>query len=174
MSRRFLMITASEIIALFNLRPLPVEGGYFAESYRSSGLIPKSALPSGYSGPRCFGTAIFYLLTPETFSALHRLRGDEVFHFYLGDPVEMLQLRSDGMGERIIIGSDIAAGMRVQVLVPANVWQGSRLCDGGKFALMGTTMAPGFEFADYTPGLRQSLVQSHPQFAALISLLTRE
>ena len=168
------MITAREIIALFNLRPLPVEGGYFAQSYRSSGMIAESALPSGYSGARCFGSAIYYLLTPETFSAMHRLRGDEVFHFYLGDPVEMLQLRSDGTGERIIIGSDIAAGMRVQVLAPANVWQGSRVCDGGQFALMGTTMAPGFEIADYTPGLRRSLIESHPQFAALISSLTRE
>src|SRR5687768_14866226 len=141
------MITARDIITRFNLRPLPVEGGYFAESYRSSATIPESALPSGYSGPRYFGTAIYYLLTPETFSAMHRLPGDEVFHFYLGDPVEMLQLRSDGTGERIIIGNDIAAGMRVQVPVPANVWQGSRLCDGGKFALMGTTMAPGFDRA---------------------------
>src|SRR5688572_28798580 len=106
------MITAREIIELFNLRPLPVEGGYFAESYRSSGIIVESVLPSGYSGPRCFGTAIYYLLTPETFSAMHRVPGDEVFHFYLGDPVEMLQLRSDGTGERIVIGSDIGASMR--------------------------------------------------------------
>jgi uncharacterized protein len=168
------MITAREIIAHYHLRPLPVEGGYFAETYRSAATLPQAALGPGYSGERCLGSAIFYLLTPDTFSALHRLRGDEVFHFYLGDPVEMLQLREDGTGEEIVIGNDIASGMKLQVVVPGNVWQGARLRSGGRFALMGTTMTPGFDFADYTPGTRKALTQSHPKFAAMISSLTRE
>ena len=168
------MSTAREIIAHYNLRPLPVEGGYFAETYRSAATIAPAALGPGYSGHRCFGSARFYLLTPDTFSALHRLRGDEVFHFYLGDPVEMLQLRDDGTGEEIVIGNDIASGMKLQVVVPGNVWQGARLRSGGRFALMGTTMAPGFDFADYTSGGRKALTQSHPKFAAMIWALTRE
>jgi len=168
------MITAREIIAHYNLRPLPVEGGYFVETYRSAATIAQGALGPDYAGQRCFGSAIFYLLTPDTFSALHRLRGDEVFHFYLGDPVEMLQLRDDGTGEEIVIGNDIASGMKLQVVVPGNVWQGARLRSGGRFALMGTTMAPGFDFADYTAGAREALRQSHPTFAAMISALTRE
>jgi predicted cupin superfamily sugar epimerase len=165
-------MTADEIIAHFDMRPLPVEGGYYAESYRSSGMIAASLLRPAYSGRRNFGTAIYYLLTPASCSAIHQLPGDEVFHFYLGDPVEMLQLRSDGTGERILIGPDISAGMRLQVVVPGGVWQGARLVAGGRFALMGTTMAPGFDFADCTPGTRESLVRDYPAFAEIISALT--
>lgn len=168
------MNTAEEIIALLKMQPLPGEGGFFVETYRSKGMVDGNALTPLYSGNRSFGTAIYYLLTPDTFSAIHRLPGDEIFHFYLGDPVEMLQLGSDGSGERIIIGTDIESGMRPQVIVPGNVWQGSRLRPGGKFALMGTTMAPGFEFADYTPGFREPLLRLCPEFSELISALTRE
>jgi uncharacterized protein len=84
----------------------------------------------------------------------------------------MLQLHPDGTGELIIIGSKLAAGMRPQVLVPAGSWQGSRLVSGGQFALMGATMAPGFEFADYTSAMRRELAERYPQFAELIYVLT--
>ena len=85
------------------------------------------------------------MLTPDTFSAMHRLKGDEVFHFYLGDPVEMLLLKPDGRAEAVLLGQDLSAGMRVQHAVAGGTWQGSRLAPGGKYALMGTTMAPGFD-----------------------------
>ena len=118
-------------------------------------------------------TAIYYLLTPDTFSAMHRVRGDEMFHFYLGDPVEMLQLKSDGSGEVTILGQDIASGMRLQHTVTGRVWQGSRVRHGGKYALLGTTMAPGFEYEDYETGERRELIARYPQHADLITSLTR-
>jgi uncharacterized protein len=166
------MLTANDIIQRLELAPLPVEGGFFRETYRSRLTIPSEALPPGYDGNRQASTAIYYFLTPDMCSNLHRLTGDEIFHFYLGDPVEMLQLHPDGTGELIIIGSKLAAGMRPQVLVPAGSWQGSRLVSGGQFALMGATMAPGFEFADYTTATRNELAERYPQFAELIYVLT--
>src|SRR5579872_4746743 len=108
------MLTADQIRDLLKLRPLPIEGGYFAESYRSAQSIPQSALPSDYPDERAMSTAIYYLLTPDTFSAMHRLRGDETYHFYLGDPVEMLELKPDGAGEAILLGREITSGMRLQ------------------------------------------------------------
>ena len=167
------MLTADQIITLFNLKPHPEEGGYFMETYRSSETIPEKALPSRYGGVRSFGTGIYYLLTPETFSAMHRLQSDEIFHFYSGDPVEMAQLWPDGSGRVLILGSDFFNGMQPQVVVPRGTWQGSRLLKDGRFALLGTTVSPGFEFADYESGLRDELVKSYPQFRDLIIALTR-
>jgi hypothetical protein len=167
------MLTADQIITFFDLKPHEQEGGYFAETYRSSETLSEKALPSRYNGTRSFGTAIYYLLTPEAFSALHRLQSDEIFHFYFGDPVEMLQLWPDGSGRAITIGSDILNGMRPQVIVPRGVWQGARLIKDGRFALLGTTVSPGFEWADYESGQRDELVHSHPQFRDLIMALTK-
>jgi uncharacterized protein len=167
------MLTADQIITLFNLKPHPEEGGYFVETYRSSETISEKALTSRYKGVRSFGTAIYYLLTPETISAMHRLQSDEIFHFYLGDPVEMLQLWPDGSGRVLILGSDILNGMQPQVAIPRGIWQGARLIKDGKFALLGTTVSPGFEFADYESGHRDELVKSYPKFRELIIALTK-
>jgi predicted cupin superfamily sugar epimerase len=168
-----MMMTADQIIHLLCLKPHPEEGGYFVETYRSEERIPRKALPDRYQESRCYGTAIYYLLTPETFSAIHRLRSDEIFHFYLGDPVEMLQLCPDGSGRVFVLGSDISKGMRPQVVVPKNVWQGARLLQGGKWALLGTTVSPGFEFKDYDSGQREELISSHPKFRDFIVALTQ-
>ena len=165
------MITADQLIALLDLKPHP-EGGYYKETYRSSETISEEVLPSRYKGRRCFGTAIYYLLTAQTFSAMHRVRSDEIFHFYSGDPVEMLQLSPHGSGRVAILGSDILNGMQPQVVVDRGVWQGARLLEGGKFALLGTTVSPGFEFTDYESGHREELVKSYPQFRELIIALT--
>jgi len=150
--------SAEEIIHLLDLKPLTIEGGFFRETYRSQ---EKVALPL-YRGPRSLATAIYYLLTPETFSRMHRVPGEEIFHFYLGDPVEMLQLNPDGSGEVITMGQDIAAGMKMQHVVPGGWWQGARLRTGGRFALMGTTMSPGFEYEDYETPDRAELAKSYP------------
>ncbi len=166
------MLTAEQIRELLQMRPHPIEGGYFAETYRGAAVIPQSLLPS-YPGDRAISTAIYYLLTPETFSAMHRVRGDEMFHFYLGDAVEMLQLKADGTGEVILLGQDIAAGMRLQHTVPGGVWQGSRVRAGGRYALLGTTMAPGFEYEDYETGQRQELSAQYLQYSTMIAALTR-
>lgn len=166
--------TAEEIIALLGLEPHPAEGGHYRETWRSPEQVAAEALPARYGAARSVGTAIYYLLTPDTFSHIHRLRSDEVFHFYLGDPVEMLQLPDGEDGAVVEIGPDLTAGQRPQVLVPAGVWQGARLKPGGRFALLGCTVAPGFEFADYEHGQRTALLQSWGDHADLIEALTHD
>jgi predicted cupin superfamily sugar epimerase len=165
-------MTAEEIIALLHLVPHP-EGGYFAETYRSNESVACGHLPSRYTGDRAFGTAIYYLLTPGSFSSIHRLASDEVFHFYLGDPVEMVLLFPDGSDEVLLMGPDLTTGMLPQAVVPAGVWQGARLVPGGAYALLGTTVAPGFDFADFETGECDILVERHPSRSALITALTR-
>ena len=158
------MLAAEDIIASLGLKPLPREGGYYRETYRSGNSI----------GNRSLATAIYYLLTPDTISALHKLPSDEIFHFYCGDPVSMLQLHPDGTGRIVTMGPNIGEKHQLQVVVPAGVWQGSWLANGGRYALLGTTMAPGFEFADYQPGDRVDLVCRYPSFRELIQKLTPE
>jgi uncharacterized protein len=167
--------TAAQLIEYLGLEPLTIEGGLFRQSYVAAESIAAEALPQRYRGPRTFGGAIYYLLTSEadSFSALHRLETDEIYHFYLGDPVEMLLLYADGRGERIVLGPDILHGQHVQFVVPRGVWQGSRVLAGGSFALMGTTMAPGFDLADWAEGKRDSLRREYPEHAELIRALTR-
>jgi predicted cupin superfamily sugar epimerase len=169
------MLTAPQLIAHLGLEPLPVEGGYFLRTYCSNERIAAAALPARYGSPRAFGTAIYFLLTaePDCFSALHELPTEEIYHFYLGDPVELLLLHPEGRSERIILGQDILGGQRVQLVVPRGVWQGSRLIFGGRFALLGMTMAPGFDPADYIGGERADLLRRYPAAAELICALTR-
>lgn len=166
-------MTIDELRRVLRLEPLAGEGGWFAETYRSRRVLPAGALGVESPGPRALATAIYYLLTAETFSALHRLPSDEIFHFYLGDPVEMLQLAPDGGGQVLVLGTDLAAGMRPQILVPAGVWQGTKLIAGGRFALLGTTVSPGFDFADFEPGRREALVAAYPAFRERIAALCR-
>ena len=104
---------------------------------------------------------------------MHRLATGEIYHFYLGDPVEMLLLAEGAPGRRIILGPDLLGGQYVQYVVPRSVWQGSRLIPGGRFALLGATMAPGFDARDFTLGRRQELLPRFPEHAALIRELTR-
>jgi len=168
-------LIADQIVALLGLVPLPGEGGLFRQTYRAAETIPAVALPARYGSPRRFATAIYYLLTddPDSFSALHRLKTDEVYHFYLGDPVEMLLLNPDGGSEQVVLGQDLAAGQQVQFVVPAGAWQGSRLLPGGRHALLGTTLAPGYEQEDFELASRVDLLRDYPAEAALIRALTR-
>ena len=163
---------AAEIIARLNLSPHPKEGGWFRETYRSRETIPAGALPARGGETSAASTAIYYLLTPDTVSAMHRLATDEVFHFYAGDPVEQLRLFADGRGAVTILGNDLAAGMEPQSVVPAGAWQGARLGRGGRYALLGCTVAPGFDYADYEHGQRAPLAAAYPAFSALIEALT--
>lgn len=167
-------MTAQQIIEHFGMKPLANEGGYYVETYRCKQEVIQGNVAETYDGSRSLGTAILYLLTSETFSALHRLRSDELYHFYLGDPVTMLRLRADGSGEVITLGHDIVGGQQVQVSVPAGVWQGSMVAPGGRFALMGTTVTPGFEFKDSELGERDVLSQQYSAYSDLITQLTRE
>src|SRR3974390_3103891 len=160
-------MTANEIKALLKLDPHPVEGGFYRRTYTSAGTVD---LPRGN---RAQGTAIYYLLEAGTFSEMHVLESDEIFHFYLGDPVEMLQLYPDGRTAVLILGPDLTAGQQVQVVVPAGVWQGTRLIGDGKVALLGCTVTPGVDFADYRHAQYAELVASWPAQAERIRALTR-
>ena len=164
--------SAQELIRLLELRPLELEGGFYRETYRSPDRLPASAFcPGRYSQEKSCGTSIYYLLTPQTHSRLHRLPTDEIFHFYSGDPVEMLQLRPDGRSELVVLGSDVTAGQRPQAVVPMLTWQGSRLMSGGQYALLGVTVSPGFDPGDYQPADAAALAKQYPDRAELIRSL---
>jgi predicted cupin superfamily sugar epimerase len=165
-------LSAQEVIDLLGLKPHPLEGGYFYETYRCTDSLAAASLPARYRSAKHVSTAIYYLLTPETCSAMHRLQTDEVFHHYLGGPVTMLQLGPEG-GKIVKLGSDLRAGERPQVVLPRGVWQGSYL-ESGAFALLGTTMAPGFDSSDYEHGDRDKLLAEFPEFAEMIRRLTGE
>lgn len=160
-------MTASEIKKLLNLQPHPIEGGSYRRTYTSVATL---TLPRGQ---RASGTAIYYLLEPGTFSEMHVLDSDEIFHFYLGDPVEMLQLYPDGSSAVLILGPDLEAGQQVQLVVPAGVWQGTRLIGNGQVALMGCTVTPGFDFADYRNASADELIVKWPHEVERIRALTR-
>ena len=170
--------TAALLKELLALEPHPREGGWFRQTWKAAETIPGAALRAQYAtgrdAGRAAGTAIYYLLEPDSFSEMHTLASDEVFHFYLGDAVEMLQLYPDGTGRRLLLGQQLAQGHAVQTIVPHGVWQGSRLVDGGDFALLGCTVSPGFEYADYASGRREELVRGWPAWAQMIARLTRE
>jgi len=167
-------MTAEEVKIILGLVPHPREGGFYIRTYESGELLPPTVFADGsYSGPRHTATAIYYLLEPGNFSEMHSLQSDELFHFYLGDPVEMLQLHAAGSGSVVRIGNRLALGERPQVIVPRGTIQGSRLVPGGAWALLGCSVSPGFEFADYDSPTREELCAGWPGFAELIRQLTR-
>lgn len=168
--RRWLTIgemNAEEIKKLLRLEPHPREGGWFRQTYVSA---QRCDAPQG---ERAAGTAIYYLLETGTFSEMHVLDSDEIFHFYGGDAVEMLQLFADGRSALVRLGQDLAQGEQVQVVVPAGVWQGTRLIGDGKVALLGCTVTPGFDYADYRGGTYAELAAKWPEHAERIKALTR-
>ena len=162
------MPTAQSIIKLLKLKPLPGEGGFYRETYRSA-----LKANCGSRSKRSLGTAIYYLITPENFSTLHRISSDEIFHFYYGDPVELFMFGPGGKTRKAVLGPDIGKGQHPQFLVPKNVWQGTRLLKGGSFALLGTTVFPGFDFKDYRQGERGKLTGLFPLHRKIINALTR-
>jgi len=164
----------NRIIELLKLKELPGEGGYYRESYQSSIKLNESSLnASSFKGERFASACIYYLVTPLQFSALHQLKQDEIFHYYLGDPVEMLQIHKDGTSQIVTIGPDLENGQTPQVVVPAGIWQGTRLIEGGSWCLMGTTTAPGFDYRDFELGNRDEMTQRFPHLSDLIRTYTR-
>lgn len=169
------MVDAKEVIRLLDLKPLPEEGGYYRETYRgTAGHVPARLFGIDSNSSRSISTGIYYLVVPESFSALHRVKSDEMFHFYSGDPVEMIQIDAGGNIQRFTLGTDIFAGQSPQVVVPRGVWQALRLKHGGKWALMGTTVAPGFEFEDFEVGVRETMIQQFPHLSDDIIRFSRE
>ena len=172
------MADVAELKARFSLQPHP-EGGFYAETYRSELRV------STPFGERSASTAINFLITPEAVSRMHRLKADECWHFYLGGPMQVVELHPDGEPAKRLtvttLGSDVLAGQCVQHIVRANTWFGSLPCEGSGYSFVGCTVAPGFEFVDFELGSRASLLAEYEQTAgeaaneegrALISKLT--
>lgn len=163
---------AKDWIEALQLRPHP-EGGYFRESYRSSETMVRSHLPPRFSGDRVFATAIYFLLQGNDFSALHRIKQDEVFHFYEGRCLIISVIAPDGGLSTIQLGRDVRAGEVLQAVIPAGSVFGARLSDPHSFALVGCTVAPGFDFADFEMPSREELLKRYPQHRVVIEQLTR-
>ena len=167
-------MTADEVKKILGLVKHPREGGWYVRTWESEELVAASCFEDGrYDGARRTSTAIYYLLEPETFSEMHVLKSDEIFHHYMGGAVEMLQLFEDGNSSRVVIGKDLEAGERPQCVVRTGVWQGSRLLKAEGWALLGCTVSPGFEFEDYEDASAEELVAKWPGEAEMIRALTR-
>lgn len=165
---------ASAVARALGLEPLPLEGGWFRRTYASDLVLPAGSLPSIFNGRRRSASCIFTLLTPEGFSAMHRLVSDEIWCFHAGDALESLRLYPDGSGECVVLGLDLAAGQRPQDVVPAHAWQGTRLRQGGRWALVSCMVTPEFVWDDFELGVRGPLAERYPDFANDIAALTRD
>ncbi|MGB8582874.1 MAG: cupin domain-containing protein [Candidatus Sulfotelmatobacter sp.] len=150
------------------------EGGYYRQCYRADLVLTKGALPPEFNGPRAVSTAIYFLLEGEIFSAFHRLHSDEVWHFYVGSTLVVHVIDQHGRYSEILLGSDPEAGEALQAVVKAGYWFASRVRDGKGFALVGCSVAPGFDFEDFEMAKREELVRAYPERRSAIERLTRE
>jgi predicted cupin superfamily sugar epimerase len=159
-----------ELIALLQLKPHP-EGGHYAETFRADLSVASTA----HAGPRAASTAIYFLLKQGEFSAFHSVRSDEVWHYYLGDPLELFLVDQEGVLTRFVLGNDFARGERPQAVAPRDVLQAARPHASGThgFTLCGCTVAPGFDFTDFEMPAAAVLAARHPQHTALFQVLSR-
>jgi predicted cupin superfamily sugar epimerase len=166
-------MTADELKKILGLQPHPREGGWFVRTWEAEEFVAASGFEDRrYEGARRTSTAIYYLLEPGTFSEMHRLKSDKIFHHYMGGAVEMLQLFEDGSASRVVLGKALEAGERPQHVVRRGVWQGSRLLEPEGWALLGCVVCPGFEFVDYEDAGAEELVAKWPGEAEMIRGLT--
>ena len=165
------MITARDIILKYQLIAHP-EGGYYRETYRSAEIIPPGALPHRFDGPRHFSTAIYFLLEGSQFSAFHRIKSDECWHFYAGVGLHIYLLNADGRAEMLKLGSDLKNGYSFQQMVPAGCWFASKPVSEDGFSFAGCTVAPGFDFADFELADRRKLIEDYSLYKEWINLLT--
>ncbi len=167
------MLTAQQLVAQFGMQPHP-EGGYYKETYRSSESVAATALPDRFHGSRDFSTAIYFLLEQGNFSAFHRIKSDECWHFYAGQALEVYIIHQDGRLEIIELGHDIANGHTFQHVVPANCWFASRPASTANFCFVGCTVSPGFDFADFELATASELMALYPQHKVIIQGLCRQ
>jgi predicted cupin superfamily sugar epimerase len=162
-------------IAALNLHPHP-EGGHYRQVYRSRELLePRGrGLPARFTSPKAISTAIYFLLKGDEVSAFHRIKSDELWHLYAGSPLDIHVLHEDGELQTLSLGLDIAAGQRPFHAVPAGVWFGAMLTKPDSYALVGCTVAPGFDFEDFELAEREGLLEHYPEHHTLIKRLTRE
>jgi predicted cupin superfamily sugar epimerase len=166
------MLTAPQLIQQYDLQPHP-EGGWYKETYRSGEYISGDALPERFAGNRAFSTAIYFLLEQGNFSAFHKIKSDECWHFYAGYPLLIYVLQPHGHLNIIQLGQDILAGQVFQFTVPANCWFASRPAEGSRFCFVGCTVAPGFDFADFEMADSNTLSAIYPGHETTISNLCR-
>ncbi len=155
----------------YQMQPHP-EGGYFAETYRAAELISKEALPARFLGNRSFSTGIYFLLENHHFSAFHRIQADEMWHFYAGGPLNVYIIHTDGRLEIIKLGANPDNGEVFQAVVPAGTWFGSKPDAKSAYSLVGCTVAPGFDFADFELAAQANLLTTYPQHEEVVRLLT--
>ena len=166
------MLTVQQLVQQFNMLPHP-EGGFYKENYRSDEIIPSNALPERFSGSRYFSTAIYFLLEQGNFSAFHKIKSDECWHFYAGQTLNVYVLQHDGKLDTIRLGNDLNNGETFQFVVPANCWFASEPATNSDFSFVGCTVAPGFDFEDFELAKADELVQVFPQYETEIRRLCR-
>ncbi|GAA3626685.1 cupin domain-containing protein [Flavivirga jejuensis] len=166
------MNTIQKIVDKLELQPHP-EGGYFKEVYRSGGLINEENLGEGFTGQRNYATSIYFLLTSDSFSAFHRIRQDEIWHFYKGAPIKLHIISDAGIYSNTIIGNDIEKGQNPQFVVKAKDWFAAEVIDENAYALVGCTVSPGFDFSDFELPKRDILISRYPEHKNIITALTR-
>lgn len=166
------MTLIDQLIKQFNLQKHP-EGGWYHQTYKSVELIPGTALPERFNGDRAFSTAIYFLLGRGNFSAFHRIRSDECWHFYAGDPLHIYIIEQNGSLKIITLGNDFQEGHSFQYIVPANCWFASRPAPGSDYCFVGCTVAPGFEFNDLELANADQLSELYPMHTTIIKELCR-
>jgi predicted cupin superfamily sugar epimerase len=167
-------LTAERLIELLGLKPHPT-CGYVAETYRAGERIPDEALPTAYAGSRPLASVLYFMVTGDAPIRLHRIRSDQMYHHYMGEPLEVLLLYPNGTGEIKIVGADVIAGMRPQLLIPGGTFHTSRLQTAGAptaFALLGTTEWPGFESPDLELAAPEQLIAAYPTLRREIEAFT--
>lgn len=165
-------MTAQEYIDHLQLLPHP-EGGYYKETYRSAEIIEEDCLPEGFGGSRNISTAIYYLLQQGDFSAFHKIRSDECWHFYAGGTLLIHMIDKGGNYNITKIGNDLNNGEVFQFVVPSNTWFASEPAQGTLFSLAGCTVAPGFDFLDFKMAGKQQLLEDYPQYQQNINRLSK-
>ena len=166
------MSRINRLIQQYNLKPHP-EGGWYIQTYKSNELIDVSALPGRFGGDRSFSTAIYFLLAQGNFSAFHRIKSDECWHFYSGDPLLIYVIEENEELKIISLGNDPEKGQTFQYVVPANCWFASRPAPGSEYCFVGCTVSPGFEFEDFELANANELSNAHPQHKDIIRQLCR-
>ncbi len=166
------MKNAEYWIKKLNLNKHP-EGGYFGEIYRSTETVTKSALPKRYSGERSFLTSIYFLITSKDTSNFHRLKSDEIWHFYLGDPLSVHILHKKTGYSRVTLGKDPEQGQVFQAIIKKGYWFGATVDKPDSYSLVGCTVAPGFDFDDFELARREDLLNEFAEYKEIVAQLTK-
>ncbi len=164
--------TAEYWVKKLNLLPHP-EGGHFKKNYFSPETLLQKALPERFAGNRQLYSAIYFLLAASDFSCFHRLKADEIWHFYAGNTLQIYSILPNGQLKTDLLGTDLENGAQPQVLIPAERWFAAQVLDQKSFTLAGCTLAPGFDFADFEMADREKLTREFPQHEEVIVQLTR-